>query len=279
MVTFHPSIPPASPTTALKPRSSRTVDIVVGRDRDHRLELSRQVGLAVDRLAFGLAARDLLTLEPDHPVGARSRQEVVADRARQLERRAVRLAAIARRAGIGRPAVWRWQQRFAEAGVDGPLRDKTRKPGKPPTPDGVVQRMVALTCRRAAGRGDPLDGSDDGQGRRSVLADRAADLGGPPAAAPPRPHLQAQPGSRLLSPSSRTLSGCTWRHRGKRSCCRWTRRARSMAPSASPRRRLSRSANSAAVNGGCLRWWCGRRDLGADLHCRDQSRYRPLDLA
>ena len=36
-------------------------------------------------------------------------------------------------AAIGRPAVWRWQQRFAETGVDRLLRDKTRKPGKPRT--------------------------------------------------------------------------------------------------------------------------------------------------
>src|SRR5918994_919516 len=42
----------------------------------------------------------------------------------------VDVAVVARRAQISRPAVWRWQQRYAEAGVDGLLRDKTRKPGK-----------------------------------------------------------------------------------------------------------------------------------------------------
>src|SRR3712207_8994450 len=36
---------------------------------------------------------------------------------------------VARRAGVSRPAVWRWQQRFAEEGVEGLLRDKTRPPG------------------------------------------------------------------------------------------------------------------------------------------------------
>src|SRR6516162_8376291 len=36
--------------------------------------------------------------------------------------------------GVSRPTVWRWQQRYAEVGVEGLLRDKTRKPGK--TPDG-----------------------------------------------------------------------------------------------------------------------------------------------
>jgi transposase len=58
---------------------------------------------------------------------------------------------VARRAGISRPAVWRWQQRFAETVVDGLLRDATRKPGKPPTPEPSVQRVVALTCSEPPG--------------------------------------------------------------------------------------------------------------------------------
>jgi transposase len=33
---------------------------------------------------------------------------------------------IAAQLGVSRPMVWRWQQRFAEEGVDGLLRDKTR---------------------------------------------------------------------------------------------------------------------------------------------------------
>jgi hypothetical protein len=42
--------------------------------------------------------------------------------------------------------VWRWQQRFAEAGVEGLLRDKTRKPGKAPIAAETAARLVALTC-------------------------------------------------------------------------------------------------------------------------------------
>jgi transposase len=48
--------------------------------------------------------------------------------------------------GVSRPMVWRWQQRFAEAGVDGLLRDKTRKPGKAPIAAETIARVVALTC-------------------------------------------------------------------------------------------------------------------------------------
>jgi DNA invertase Pin-like site-specific DNA recombinase len=39
---------------------------------------------------------------------------------------------VAQSIGVSRPTVWRWQQRFAESGVEGLLRDKTRKPGKAP---------------------------------------------------------------------------------------------------------------------------------------------------
>jgi transposase len=33
---------------------------------------------------------------------------------------------VAQSVGVSRPTVWRWQQRFAEAGLEGLLRDKTR---------------------------------------------------------------------------------------------------------------------------------------------------------
>ena len=67
---------------------------------------------------------------------------------REIERRlglADRHAAqrVAQRIGVSRPTVWRWQQRFAESGVDGLLRDKTRKPGKPPIAAETTARVVA----------------------------------------------------------------------------------------------------------------------------------------
>ena len=54
-------------------------------------------------------------------------------------------AEIMRRAGVSKPCVWRWQRRFMEAGVDGLLHDKTRKPGKAPIPEPVVAELIALT--------------------------------------------------------------------------------------------------------------------------------------
>ena len=83
----------------------------------------------------------------------RNRPQKHAARVRIILHSAARLdvAEVARRAGVSRPAVWRWQQRFAEAGVDGLLRDRTRRPGKPRTPEAVVQRVVALTCAEPPG--------------------------------------------------------------------------------------------------------------------------------
>src|ERR671929_410778 len=83
----------------------------------------------------------------------RNRPQEHAARARIVLLSADRLdvATVARRAGVGRPAVWRWQRRFAEEGVDGLLRDKTRRPGKAPLGDALVRRVVALTCAEPPG--------------------------------------------------------------------------------------------------------------------------------
>jgi transposase len=86
-------------------------------------------------------------------VADRNRAQKHVARARNILGSAERLsvAEVARRAGVGRPAVWRWQRRFAEAGVEGLLRDATRKPGKAPLGDAVVRRVVALTCAEPPG--------------------------------------------------------------------------------------------------------------------------------
>jgi transposase len=96
-------------------------------------------------------------------LGARDRERlegVVADRNRAQKhvwRARIILATaegcgtaeVMRRAGVSKPCVWRWQRRFMEAGVDGLLQDKTRRPGKAPVTDAVVARVVARTL------GDP----------------------------------------------------------------------------------------------------------------------------
>ena len=58
---------------------------------------------------------------------------------------------IMRRAGVSKPCVWRWQERFMREGFAGVLRDKTRTPGLPPLPPALVHRMIALTLAEPPG--------------------------------------------------------------------------------------------------------------------------------
>src|SRR4029077_18347826 len=60
----------------------------------------------------------------------------------------------------------RWQERFMREGVAGLLRDKTRKPGLPPLPASLVDRVVALTL------GEPPGQTTRWTGRAMVAATR-----------------------------------------------------------------------------------------------------------
>ena len=55
--------------------------------------------------------------------------------------------AIMRATGKSKTCVWRWQERFMEAGIDGLLRDKTRPPGIAPIEEVRVRDIVALTLK------------------------------------------------------------------------------------------------------------------------------------
>ena len=52
---------------------------------------------------------------------------------------------IMRRTGKSKTCVWRWQERFMEAGYDSLLRDKTRPSRIPPLGSGITERVVTLT--------------------------------------------------------------------------------------------------------------------------------------
>jgi transposase len=60
-------------------------------------------------------------------------------------------AEVMRRAGMSKPSVWRWQERIMREGVAALLRDKTRKPGLPPLPPAVIDRVVELTLAEPPG--------------------------------------------------------------------------------------------------------------------------------
>ena len=60
-------------------------------------------------------------------------------------------AAVMRTAGVSKTAVWRWQERFMEEGVDGLLRDKTRPARIAPLAPEVADRVVAQTLEDPPG--------------------------------------------------------------------------------------------------------------------------------
>ena len=87
-------------------------------------------------------------------VGDRNRLQKHVQRARivLLSRDRLPVLEVSRQTGASRPSVWRWQQRFAEAGVEGLLRDRTRPPGKKPLAAVTIARVLALPCSEAPGQ-------------------------------------------------------------------------------------------------------------------------------
>jgi transposase len=76
-----------------------------------------------------------------------------ADRARIVLATAEGLGTVAimRRTAKSKTAVWRWQRRFMEEGVEGLLRDKTRPSRVRPLGPDVAERVVALTLAEPPG--------------------------------------------------------------------------------------------------------------------------------
>jgi hypothetical protein len=70
--------------------------------------------------------------------------------------------AIMRRLGLSNPGMWRGQERFIHAGVDGLLRDKTWPSGKPRLPDAAVHRVLDLTLSEPPRGGHAPDRAQDG---------------------------------------------------------------------------------------------------------------------
>jgi transposase len=58
---------------------------------------------------------------------------------------------IERQAGVDKNSVWRWQERFMTEGVDGLLRDKTRRSRIAPLSPEVASTVVARTLEKPPG--------------------------------------------------------------------------------------------------------------------------------
>ena len=119
-------------------------------------------------------------------------------------------AEIMRRAGVSKPCVWRWQERFMREGVAGLLHDKTRKPGLPPLPSALVDDVVALTLAEPPGETTHWTGRAMAAAQRHLAALGAAHLGGARiSAAAPGAALQAVAGPgvcRQIARCGRALS-------------------------------------------------------------------------
>jgi transposase len=61
------------------------------------------------------------------------------------------IKAICRATGKSKPCVWRWRKRFADDGVDGLKRDKTRPPGRKPLPPDLKAKVLAKTASETPG--------------------------------------------------------------------------------------------------------------------------------
>ena len=170
-------------------------------------------------------------------VGDRSRPLKHIQRARIVLYSAehVSVAEVARRAGVSRPAVWRWQLRYAEQGVDGLLRDKTRKPGKAPLPAATVAKVLALTCADPPGETTHWTGRAMAETVGISLRGGAADLASQPAPAPTGCAASSGPPMPPWPRRSRISSACTCTHRPTPWCSRSTRSRRSRRSTAPSR--------------------------------------------
>ena len=137
-------------------------------------------------------------------LGDRNRPQKHVQRARIVLLSADRLPvlAVARQTDASRPAVWRWQQRFADEGVEGLLRDKTRQPGKKPLPAATVAKSWRFPAAMDAGYGSDTRMRTEiaALGLRYIAGIRPHATAWPPGLGP----LPVKPWSGRGRPTSRT---------------------------------------------------------------------------
>jgi transposase len=58
--------------------------------------------------------------------------------------------AIMREVGVSKTTVWRWQEYFAEAGVEGLVKGRSKLPGRKPISAAIKLKVVEKTVKRAS---------------------------------------------------------------------------------------------------------------------------------
>lgn len=134
---------------------------------------------------------------------------------------------IMRQTGKSKTCVWRWQERFAKEGFEGPRRDKTRPSRIAPLGPEVTERVVALTL--ADPPGETTHWTADMMAQAAGISAsavrriwKAHGLQRPTAGA-----SSSCPTIRSSSTSCATSSASMSTRRPMPSCCLSTRRARS----------------------------------------------------
>ncbi len=96
-------------------------------------------------ISFDVTADDRARLEAIVADRNRPQKHVWRARIILLSHDGAGTAEIMRQTPKAQTCVWRWQGRFLQDGVDGLLRDKTRRSRKVPLPQETIARVVELT--------------------------------------------------------------------------------------------------------------------------------------
>src|SRR5688572_27413759 len=105
-----------------------------------------RTGISFDLSASDRARLEALVRDRNTPQKHAWRAEIVL-----LSTDGIGTVEIMRRTSKSKTCVWRWQERFAEEGVEGLLRDKTRPSRIPPLGAEIGERVVALTLEAPPG--------------------------------------------------------------------------------------------------------------------------------
>jgi transposase len=105
-----------------------------------------RTGITVDVTAADCARLEAIAADRNSPQKHVWRARIIL-----LTAASVGTNEIERQAGVDKNSVWRWQERFMKEGVDGLLRDKTRRSRIPPLGPEVASAVVARTLETPPG--------------------------------------------------------------------------------------------------------------------------------
>src|SRR6478735_666226 len=133
------------------------------------------------------------------------------------------VVAIMREVGVSKTTVWRWQDYFAEAGVDGLIKGRSKPPGRKPLSAAMKLKVVERTVKERPAR----TGACDRWRKKWASATRACSASGPNTASS---HISCavsrSPTIPTSSRRSRTSSAFTSIRRRRRWCFPSMRRAK-----------------------------------------------------